>query len=339
MDSEFAVQRFRRQRGECGDQTFRRTSARIKQIDGICLSGKRSRRDQLPPCRHRSPRLFLLFGDAWQIPRLLSALRHTDPFQRTNGERPAKLLPDTGRFARVFANPSQNAGQRQMPLQHFAGPGRIPVRHPFEKRPHIHLQRAGRPAFGHIILCTLPFPAPQIRLFHNASRKPSKPNGPPGPHNASRYTRTGRALTPGPLWKAGHVTSHYRLLLQSGQHLLRPCGQMPHAGAASLIDGVDDGGMWSGERKLAHAGCAERAVLAGVFEVDQLDVVRDVLDVGQTGANERGVLLDILIVLGQGRGRCPAPDRRTAGRPSRGGCSPCRCRRSWSAFPPRSCRS
>ena len=75
---------------------------------------------------------------------------------------------------------------------------------------------------------------------------------------------------------------------------------MPHAGAASLIDGVDDGGMWSGERKLAHAGCAERAVLAGVFEVDQLDVVRDVLDVGQTGANERGVLLDILIVLGQG---------------------------------------
>lgn len=61
-------------------------------------------------------------------------------------------------------------------------------------------------------------------------------------------------------------------------------GQMPHAGAASLIDGIDDGGMWSGERKLAHAGCAERAVLAGVFEVDQLDVVRDVLDVGQTGA-------------------------------------------------------
>ena len=73
---------------------------------------------------------------------------------------------------------------------------------------------------------------------------------------------------------------------------------MPHAGAASLIDGIDDGGMWSGERKLAHAGCAERAVLAGVFEVDQLDVVRDVLDVGQTGTNERGVLLDILIVLG-----------------------------------------
>ena len=292
-----------------------------------------------PPCRHRSPRPFCLFGGTRQVPRLLSALRHTDPFQRANGERPAKLLPDTGRFARVFANPPQNAGQRADAAPAPCGLRAHP-RAPSVRETASHPSAAGRPpAFGHIILCTLPFPASQIRLFHNASRKPSKPNGPPGPHNASRYTRTGRASTPGPLWKAGHVTSHYRLLLQSGQHLLRPCGQMPHAGAASLIDGVDDGGMWSGERKLAHAGCAERAVLAGVFEVDQLDVVRDVLDIGQTGANERGVLLDILIVLGQGEADGPAPDRRTAGRPSRGGCSPCRCRRSWSAFPPRSCRS
>ena len=186
-----------------------------------------------------------------------------------------------------------------------------------------------------------PFPAPQIRLFHNASRKPSKPNGPPGPHNASRYTRTGRALTPGPLWKAGHVTSHYRLLLQSGQHLLRPCGQMPHAGAASLIDGVDDGGMWSGERKLAHAGCAERAVPCGSFrgEISSMSSGTSLMSAGETGTNERGVLLDILIVLGQGEADALRQTAVQLAVRHEAVVHLADCRRSWSAFPPRSCRS
>ena len=44
----------------------------------------------------------------------------------------------------------------------------------------------------------------------------TKPNGPPGPHNASRYTRTGRALTPGPLSLEGR-TCHVSLSITSSE--------------------------------------------------------------------------------------------------------------------------
>ena len=111
--------------GKCGNQTFRRTSARIKQIHGICLSGKIPRRDQPRHAVTDHRDLFAFWGTR-QVPRLLSALRHTDPFQCANGERPAKLLPDTGRFARVFANPPQNAGRGRCRSSTLRAPGTSP---------------------------------------------------------------------------------------------------------------------------------------------------------------------------------------------------------------------
>ena len=57
--------------------------------------------------------------------------------------------------------------------------------------------------------------------------------------------------------------------------------------------------MRRGQRHLAHARGAERAVGPRRLHVDDLHVVGDLLDVGETGAGQGRVLLDVLKVFGE----------------------------------------
>jgi len=76
---------------------------------------------------------------------------------------------------------------------------------------------------------------------------------------------------------------------------------MGHASAAGVVDGVDDGRMRAAQRDLARAGGAEGAVRTRGLHVDELDVVRDILDGGDTGTGHGAVLLDVLVVFGEGQ--------------------------------------
>lgn len=59
--------------------------------------------------------------------------------------------------------------------------------------------------------------------------------------------------------------------------------------------------MRRGKRQFPGSGSTERAEFPGRFHVDQLDVVRNILDVGQPAAAQVGVLFYVIKVLGQGQ--------------------------------------
>ena len=54
--------------------------------------------------------------------------------------------------------------------------------------------------------------------------------------------------------------------------------------------------MGDAQGDFAHAGRSKNSVFAGVLEVDQLDLVGDILDIGETAADHSLVLIDVLKV-------------------------------------------
>ncbi len=87
--------------------------------------------------------------------------------------------------------------------------------------------------------------------------------------------------------------------LQGGEHLVRRGRDTGDTGSGGIEDRVEDGRVRRIQRGLAAAGSTVGAGGTIGLVVDELDVIRDVLDVRDAALEQAGVLRQIFEVLGQ----------------------------------------